>query len=496
MTRHLPRGTRVRLATALALTLPAPAAAQATVEAFTAAPPLDRALWGVSVTDAAGRPLAAHNAARLFLPASTTKLVVTAVAAARLPADWTVATSVHATGPVRRGRVRGDLVLYGRGDPTFSRRCYAVDTTAAGACDADPALRLRALAGQLKARGIRRVDGGIVGDGTWFEPGMVHPTWETYDLNWWYAAPVGGLAFNDNSVDLTWRPGAAVGDAVAVELGQPWAVDGLDVAAVTALPGTPSTLDFFRPAGTMRVQATGAAPADARGSVEHFALPDPALYAARAFRAVLADSGITVLGTLRSAPDSGATAAARATPALAEVASRPLRDWLFPILNTSQNLFAEMLLKQLGRQFGTGGSWSEGLAVTRRFLIDSMGIDSTQFRFVDGSGLSGSNFVSPLALTRLLAFMRAHPSWPTFAAGLPLAGQRGSLRRRFAGTPLEGLVRAKTGSIGGVNTLAGYVELPDRTLVFAVAANHHTLGSGMIPWIDSLVVRLAADQGR
>ena len=191
--------------------------------------------------------------------------------------------------------------------------------------------------------------------------------------------------------------------------------------------------------------------------------------------------------------DSTRYAAARAAPPLAEVTSRPLEDWIFPILNTSQNWYAEMLLKQLGKRFGRAGSWPEGLAVERRFLIDSVGVDSTQISLTDGSGLSSVNLVSPLAFTQLLRFIRRHPHWPVFAAGLPQSTKAGSLHDRFRGTPLEGRVRAKTGSIGRVNALSGFIELPSgRTLTFSVEANHHTLpGREMIAQIDSVVLDMA-----
>ncbi len=178
---------------------------------------------------------------------------------------------------------------------------------------------------------------------------------------------------------------------------------------------------------------------------------------------------------------------------MAEVTSRPFKDWIFPILNTSQNWFAEMTLKQLGRQFGHAGSWEEGLRVERRFLIDSVGVDSTQIALSDGSGLSASNLVSPLAFTQILRFIRNHPHYPTFAAGLPHASERGSLKNRFIGTPLEGRVRAKTGSISRVNTLSGFVELQSgKVLTFSVQANHHTLpGSQILAQLDSVVVEMA-----
>jgi D-alanyl-D-alanine carboxypeptidase/D-alanyl-D-alanine-endopeptidase (penicillin-binding protein 4) len=223
-------------------------------------------------------------------------------------------------------------------------------------------------------------------------------------------------------------------------------------------------------------------------------LPDPNLYAAKALRRVLAEAGISVVGATRSTTDSMAYSAVRQSQPLAETWSRPIRDWLFPILNTSQNWYAEMLLKQLGKQFGKAGSWPEGLEVERRFLIDSVRVDSTQFSLSDGSGLSSSNLISPLAFTQLLRYMRRHPRYAVFAAGLPQAGVAGSLRNRFQGTPLAGRVRAKTGSISRVVSLTGYIELDrGRSLTFSIQANHHALPSrALLATIDSLVV----DMGR
>jgi D-alanyl-D-alanine carboxypeptidase/D-alanyl-D-alanine-endopeptidase (penicillin-binding protein 4) len=221
-------------------------------------------------------------------------------------------------------------------------------------------------------------------------------------------------------------------------------------------------------------------------------VPDPNLYAARALRQALADAGVGVAGTTRSTTDSLLYAHRRSSPPLAEVQSRPLKDWIFPILNTSQNWFAEMLLKHLGKQFGKAGSWPEGLAVERRFLIDSMRVDSTQFSLSDGSGLSSSNLVSPLAFTQVLRFMRRHPRYSTFAAGLPMAGQVGSLKNRFIASPLAGRVRAKTGSIARVQSLSGYIELGGgKSLTFSVQANHHAeSGRIMLNAIDSVVVEM------
>jgi D-alanyl-D-alanine carboxypeptidase/D-alanyl-D-alanine-endopeptidase (penicillin-binding protein 4) len=456
-------------------------------------PPFNRQLWGVAVVDEGGRLLYGRNESRLFIPASNTKLVVGAVAAALLPPEWTVKTSLYG-GPVVGGLLLSDLVLYGRGDPTMDRRCYSTDTTLAGVCDTDPFARLRQLTDSLRSKGVQMVAGDVVGDGSYFEPTLVHPNWESFDLNWWYAAPVSGLGFHDNSVDFTWQPGSAPGAPAVITMSPDLGDIAFENRTVTVPAGGESDIGdrFFRHPGTLNIWAEGTVALDNPQRIESFALPDPNLYAARALRQALADAGIAVAGTTRSTTDSTLYTALRAAAPLAEVSSRPLRDWLFPILNTSQNWFSEMLLKQLGRQFGRGGSWPEGLAVERRFLIDSVRVDSTQISLSDGSGLSSSNLVSPLAFTQLLRYMRRHPRYPAFAAGLPQAGSTGSLRNRFLGTPLAGRVRGKTGSIARVHSLSGYIEIGrGRDLTFSVQANHHAQPArAVLAAIDSIVLEM------
>jgi serine-type D-Ala-D-Ala carboxypeptidase/endopeptidase (penicillin-binding protein 4) len=456
--------------------------------------PFNRQLWGLALMDESGRVLYGLNDARMFIPASNTKLVVAAVASALLPPEWRVRTSLYG-GPVVGGILQGDLVLYGRGDPTMGRRCYATDSTAAGVCDTDPFTRIRQLVDGLRAKGVRAVSGDVVGDGSYFESTLIHPNWESFDLNWWYAAPVSALGFNDNSIDFDWQPGRAVGSPAVITFRPNLGDVGFENRTVTVAPGGESDIGdrFFRHPGTLQIWAEGTVALDNPPRTESFAVPDPNLYAARALRQALGDAGIAVMGTTRSTTDSMLYARVRASAPLAEVQSRPLRDWIFPILNTSQNWIAEMLLKQLGRQFGKGGSWLEGLAVERRFLIDSVRVDSTQFSLSDGSGLSSSNLISPRVFTQLLHYMRRHPRHATFAAGLPQAGLAGSLRTRFVGTPLAGRVRAKTGSISRVHALTGYIERGQgRSLIFSVEANHHAEPSRtMMAAIDSVVVEMA-----
>ena len=462
------------------------------VERLLDTPPFDRAVWGVILTDTTGRVLYARNADRLFMPASNTKLVVAATASALLPADFRVETSIYATGPIDGGTLQGDLVVYGRGDPTFSARCYGGDTLALGACEATWD-RLDALADSVRAHGIRHVAGSLVGDGSYFDDEFFNPDWDLYDVNWWYAAPVSGLGFNDNSLDITWGPGPSLGAPATVSIAPDVGLVRFENRTSTTDAGTATTVDFFRAPGTWNVWAEGTVAANRAPRTEYFAIPDPDRFFSAAFRAALARKGVSVAGPTLSTTDSLRYREARDGPALFSYLGRTRADILFPILNTSQNWFAEMLLKLLGRHVAGSGSWTAGLQVERRFLVDSVKADSAGFSLSDGSGLSTANLVAPRTFAALLRYMWSHPRRAGFLRGLPRSGQPGSLRSRFVGSPIEGRVVAKTGSIAHVNSLSGYIERPGRgPLVFSVIVNNHTVrGQPMLRQIDSVVVQLA-----
>ncbi len=464
------------------------------VERLLDTPPLDRNLWGVVLTDPAGTILFRRNAQRLFMPASNAKIIVSSAAAALLDPTFTVATSVYSAMPIRDGVLQGDLILYGRGDPTMSRRCYDIDKSRAGVCDDDPLDRFRTLARQMTQRGIRVVAGDLIADGSYFEPTVVHPTWETADLTWWYAAPVSGLGFNDNAIDVRANPGATVGEPGTLTLYP----DLQEIVVENRTRSVPSdsarTFDLrWDPDSPWHLVATGDIPLGRQIPTAYVAVPDPNRFAGLAFATALTEAGIKLSGVIRTTDDSLATRDARLLAPIATVESRPLADWIFPILNTSQNWFAEMLVKQLGKQRASEGSWDAGLRVERRWLIDEVGVDSTQFALRDGSGLSALSLITPRALAQTLGYIRQHPRWTVFARGLPRSGSPGSLRDRFGGTALAGRVVGKTGSISRVNTLSGFIERPGQSpLIFSVMANHHLQsGPAMIAHIDRVVAALA-----
>ncbi|MEX0691580.1 MAG: D-alanyl-D-alanine carboxypeptidase/D-alanyl-D-alanine-endopeptidase [Gemmatimonadales bacterium] len=453
--------------------------------------PFDRANWGVVLMDTAGRVLYQRNADRLFIPASSTKLIVSATAAALFPPDFTATTDVYGTGPIVQGVLEGALVIHGAGDPTFGARCYAVDTLALGACEWMWS-RMGALADSIAARGIRTVNGAIVGDGSAFESRQIHPVWEVADLTWWYASPVSALGFNDNSVNVRYGP-SRVGAPPVVTFAPDLGHFRFENRAVTGAATDTMTFALWRDDAAHLIVAEGVMPVDSAFRTRYVAMPDPDLYFALALRAALAERGVAVRGPTLSTTDPARYAACRTIcPPLVRFPSRPVRDWIFPILNTSQNWYAEMVLKHLGAGMRGAGSWRDGLAVERRFLIDSVGIDSTAFDLSDGSGLSTGNLVTPRAFAQLLTYMWRHQNRDAFLAGIPRSGAVGSLRSRFLGTPMEGRVLGKPGYISHVNTLTGYIERErGGPLVYSVMVNNRVAGYAQaLAQIDSVVVEL------
>src|SRR3989441_3236910 len=324
---------------------------------------------------------------------------------------------------------------------------------------------------------------------------MIHYAWNAWDLTWWYAAPVSALGFHYTRVDFPLDPGAAVDAPPVIAWTPDLGLITFENRARTVRAESASTIgdNFFRTGGGWSIRAEGTFALGRKTRVESVALPDPSLCAARALAASLARRGIAVEGGAVSTTDSLAYRTVRCCAApLVDFRGRPLPDIIFPILNSSQNWFAEMLLKILGRELKGEGSWSAGLGVERGFLTDSVKIDSTAFALEDGSGLAAGNLVTPQAFAKLLAYMHRHPKGGPFVAGLPPPGQPGSPPKRLRGTPPPGRGNAQKGGMHRGNSPFGYIERPNgRTITFSVQANGHAVPyQQMLAQIDSVVVEI------
>lgn len=449
--------------------------------------PLDRMHWGVGAYDyGADRLVLRVNIDRHFVPASNMKLVVSAVALGMLGPDYRYSTSAYARD-LNEGTASA-LVVRGTGDPTLGARFHG-DTAMAG---------LASLADSIVTAGVRRVTGPLVVDASYFGDPTIHPTWESGDLDWYYAAPVAAFAVEEATVLVRILPGASVGVPATVELVAPGGVATIENAITTDTAFSENTVDFTRTPATNSFRFFGRIPLNAEPERYVLTVHDPARYAGHALHALLAQrnveltDSVIVLDWRTGPPPPEWNVESAAYARVGTLLSPRMGDIVEAILEPSNNWIAEQVLKTLGAQHGAGGTWREGTAVARRYLIDEVEIDSAAFHLVDGSGLSAQNLLTPDAVMRLLYHAKEQSWGPLFRAALAEPGEEGStLSNRLSA--YQGRVYAKTGSITHVNSLSGYITTADgREIIFSVLSNASGVpASSVRAGIDRIVAALA-----
>ncbi len=455
---------------------------QRRIDALLATPGLERATWGIAVQSiASGEALYSLNPGRLLMPASAMKLVTLAAAADHLGWDHVFETQVLATGESDDGVLDGDLVVVGSGDPSLDD------------WDGKASALFAAWAERLKARGIHTVGGRIVGDDNAFDDEGLGAGWTWEDLGASYAAGVGALQLNQNSARLTIVPGAEAG-APAGLAAEP-ASSSLEVSneLVTSAAGSDLTLWVRRLPGSPRLQVRGTVPLGQPPVFRAVSVDNPTRYFVEALRTALAANGIEVRGPGVDIDDlPNPPARAEGLPLIVH-RSPPLGELAATMMQNSQNMYAETLLKALGAGSEAPASVDAGLAVVRQ-VLRRWEIEEDALLIADGSGLSRYNLAAPEALTSLLLHVyRAEYLRDPFLAALPVAGQSGTLARRMTGTAADGRVRAKTGSFSNARTLAGYVTSADgEPIAFAIVANHFGAAGPLVEsTIDAIAVTLA-----
>ena len=420
---------------------------------------LDRASrggeWGVVVVSlASGDTLFARNADRQLLPASTMKLFTSAVALERFGADYRFTTEVLREGAVGSdGVLRGNLILRGAGDPSFSRRF------ADGTSGETP---MAAIARLVWQAGVRRVSGDIVGDASAFDDRMVPEGWRSRYLGAHYAARVSALSYNENL--LTVRVKAA-GKSAAVSF-EP-ALSGLAVVNnVKVVSGRGARIGVRQTDDGIEVRGTvGAA---GSGTSVQVVAEHPALMTTAAFRAALEAQGIVVESQVRLGK------AANGAPRVAVLPSATLGELVTTMNGESNNHFAEMLFRNSARSVGVVGSADNANILLRRFLYEKAGVQPTDVYAADGSGLSTADRVTPRAMVQLLGYASRAPWHDVLEQSLPVAGRTETLRRRMKYTPAMGNLHAKTGTTNDVASLGGYVMSRDgEHLAFSFIYNGH-----------------------
>jgi serine-type D-Ala-D-Ala carboxypeptidase/endopeptidase (penicillin-binding protein 4) len=442
-----------------------------------------RGFWGVEVAELpSGRILFDRDAQHLFHPASNMKLFTTSAALEKLGPSFVFRTTVESdSGPPAQGIVPS-LYLVGRGDPTLCGEVLpppANPSQAANrACTA-----LEDLAAQVRAHGVIEVAGSLVADESYFDFEPYLHGWTAEDLEWGYGATVSALTFNSNALLLRIKPGLKPGDPAQITLDPLPDYYQIKNGLVTSASGSGSHLFLERALDSTRLDVWGQIPLGSGEADEHVAIAHPAELVGELFSKALEDSGTIVKGGVKVNQVTQLDAAsARRAPTqasprlvLAEHQSQPLREIAKLTNKESMNLYAEMLLRTLGRQVKQRGGLEDGLDVLNEFA-QQIGARPGETVFADGSGLSRDDLVTPETLVKLLIHMASGPSFDVFRDSLPVAGVDGTLADRFKGTRLKGRIYAKTGTLEGVNALSGYMDLPSgKRLAFSIIGNSHPL---------------------
>jgi serine-type D-Ala-D-Ala carboxypeptidase/endopeptidase (penicillin-binding protein 4) len=445
-------------------------------------PVLERATFGIAVRSLdRDEPLYLMNARKLLLPSSLMKIVTLAGAADQLGWDFTFSTRLVATGPIRHGSLAGDLVVIGSGDPSIDD------------WDGQATSLFHQWADLLKAAGITRVDGRIVGDDNAFTDEALGAGWAWDDLAASYATAIGALQYNENTAQLMISAGRAAGEPARIEIAPPGAPVTIRNMVLTTASSIPVALHIRPSPRGPSLDVRGTVPLNGVRHVRNVSVENPTLYFANAMRRALAANGIEVKGATVDVDDLPAPIAVDGLEPILVHQSAPLANLASTMMKMSQNLYAETLLRTLGAHDTGVGSFETGRAALLRTL-DAWGISPSDLAIADGSGLSRYNLSTAEALVTVLARVAADERLrDRFTASLPVAGRDGTLSDRLRHTAAEGNVRAKTGSMNGARSLAGYLTDADgERLAFAIIANNYDASSDTI-WrtIDAITVQLA-----
>jgi D-alanyl-D-alanine carboxypeptidase/D-alanyl-D-alanine-endopeptidase (penicillin-binding protein 4) len=444
-------------------------------------PELQPANLGIYIENSQTREvLYARNAHKLFMPASNMKLFTTGAALALLGSDYVYRTGLYTDGIIQNDTLKGNLYLKGSGDPSISGRHNNGDTFQ----------MFREFADALHDQGITFVQGSIIGDDNVFDDQALGYGWAWDDESYYYSAQISGLSFNDNCVDLHISPGAEIGESARC-----WAFPATEYIKLqnnlkTVTADSSLSFDFQRYPGTNTVNIFGKIPLDADTVLTWVTVDNPTLYTLQIFKNYLTQQGIEVqniqdVDDLTSNPLDYSNFLL-----LTEHLSVPLSEIIRTVNKESQNFYAECLQRTLGAEFAKEGSAWSGIEVEKNWF-SQIGINPDHIFIVDGSGLSRHNLVTPFQIATLLRTMKYHSTAEIFFNSLPVGGVDGTLKRRLQGANAVGHVFAKTGYVGYVRTLSGYVQARNGTdYIFSILVNHYSVPTSAINDLQDAVLTL------
>jgi D-alanyl-D-alanine carboxypeptidase/D-alanyl-D-alanine-endopeptidase (penicillin-binding protein 4) len=441
-----------------------------------------------------GEILYSLNADKMFVPASTTKLLTEGTVLAKL-ADYRFHTNIYRTGPIdKNGTLKGDLVLVASGDPNLSNRIEADGNLAfmdhdhsyqGPALPGDPLAVLREMAKQIAAKGIRKVEGSVYVDTSLMPDGQHEGGTNTV---------LSSIIVNDNVVDLTGKPGAKAGDPITMTVSPETSyihfVNKIVTGAADSKPNLEVSDPTRGPDGSIEVVLNGSIPLGAETQTGAYPVPSPTQFATAALRKCVTEAGILIDPPKSAkAPDFATLKANYVTDNLvAEHVSPPLSEDVKITLKVSQNLHASMGMYYLGLLVAKAkkGVLNAGFKVENEFLTSAK-LDLSGASQGDGAGGDWADLFSPDFMCHYLSYWKTRPDYQTFFAALPILGKDGTLAKIQISSAAAGHVFAKTGTFDSEDRLnnklmlnakglAGYViTKTGKTIAFAAYVNHTTL---------------------
>jgi D-alanyl-D-alanine carboxypeptidase/D-alanyl-D-alanine-endopeptidase (penicillin-binding protein 4) len=424
--------------------------------------------WGVLIKSLkTGETWFEQNADKMFMPASNEKILTSSAALIELGPDFRFETYLTYNGEIKDSILDGDIIVFGNGDPTLYNRF-----------NNSPKDVFLKWSEDLKTLGIKKINGNIIGDDNAFDDRHTGYGWSFDGLDAWYSAEVGALQLNENYVDLKIIPPPTINDSLQVIPNLSSRFYEIRNEVQTIDTGR-TRVSIERPFGKNIIFVRGYIKAGDKSFEETPSLTNPTLFYVTVLKEVFEEQGITVTGLPKDCdeltnwnykPENFKLIALHKSP--------PLNEILSGLMKRSQNMYAETMVRVLGwKEYGLG-SFSNGKKVVEVVLENYFGIKPDTYAFMDGSGLSRYNYVSPRQIVKIMEGMRIHKYWDVWRDIQPIAGVDGTLKNRMKGTSAEGNVRAKTGTISNVRGLSGYVTTADgEEIVFSFLVNGHLLGS-------------------
>lgn len=499
-------------------------------------PELNRGQIGIKIVSLnTGKVVFEQNSEKYFMPASNMKNFTVAAALEKLTPDFRFVTSVYASAmPDTGGTIKGDLRIYGRGDVSISTSFDATPNSVTPSPSLTPTPTpssqptstptppvsvketsdpdavhykgLDRLIDKIIAAGVKRVEGSVIGDDSYFKGYAIPETWEWDDLQSYFGAEVSALPVNDNAVDISIKPGP-LGYSCTVKLTPYNPVYRIKNSCITTAAGTPRTLRVEKLLGQNVLEISGTLPVGNDGLKTSIAVSRPAELFAALLKQRLMQRGVAVTGQYKASTVTANSIAPPESVEIAKLESPPLSLIAAKTMKPSQNMYTETLLWTLGEEArkliltAPNAPRSDSSALGRtevKTFLTSIGVADDGIIQYDGSGLSRHNLITPSAVVQLYTYMAKQSKFAqAWRDSLTIGGVDGTLARRFRGTVAQGNIRGKTGTIDQVSALSGYMTTANGDqLVVSFVVNGVPVTANRTGLIDDIVLMLAKFNGK